>query len=253
MAVVALLVACQPDVIGGVIGASDDFSGWMEGYKSRARLNHEISGTYQPLARQFMPCTLPCGARLRFDGNVAISVRGPIKRDLDFDLPVDSMGRSYTISFGPALFKLDLPFLSFDDATATYSFKESWQSDSLSDAVFGEGEIRLTDIDAWAGYIASEHRNVYDVEGHRLDGAWAAMSGTDAHLMFSPISIGNEGSLVNPDDRVSAFGGMSLPEQEGELSSEAGLVGIVAMVALAGVALFITLEITRDKFDRPGR
>ena len=49
---------------------------------------------------------------------------------------------------------------------------------------------------------------------------------------------------------TATFGSISAVEVNAQTGShEMGVVGVLAMLALGGAALFITLEINRDKFD----
>jgi hypothetical protein len=243
----ASMALCMANVQGGVLGSSDDFSSWLV-LPSDAQTLRDFADGGQPTARQFTPTRLPGGARLRFDGKLTNSIRGPVRRDLDFDLPGAS-GSSSTVSFGSALFQLDLPFLRFDEATATYAFKETWKAQSLGDALFGENEISLSDIDSWEDFVGTQ-RIIYDMEGRRIDGSWSNAIRGESPLISSAIFIERDDEYSGNGGLVSAFGGMTLTEEEGLLSSEIGIPGVLAMLGLAALALFITLEITRDKLDR---
>ncbi|MGK0188198.1 MAG: hypothetical protein ACI9R3_003990 [Verrucomicrobiales bacterium] len=253
---------CVPvPVSGATLMGNHGFQGWGIGYKDIPQINSEISASLQPKTHDFCATRLSWGLELRYDGRIG-GLSQPYSTDLEFDLPVDAFDRSTTITFGAALFQMDLPFLSFNKAAATYSFRDSWETRTGTSLV-ESSPIRLTSIDG-EGTLAEIpfdpasliRENSYDLDWAKLPvDDWNAHS---APQMLSAVVMGydlNEVPNLEQPSNISAVLGTLSPLElesatEGEGSGKVGIAGLVAMLALGGAALFITLEINRDKFDK---
>ena len=250
------LVACGAlPVFGGTFANCKKFSAWNVGYDDLVRIEAEVTPELQPCIDHFFACERQTNVELRYDGK-SFGLAQPYVPNLDFDLPVDSFGRSTTITFGPALFKMDLPFLQFDEAAATYSFRDRWNFGPGS-GLASEEQIRLTDVHSGLTPEPFDpesliRKNLYDIEGARVSESSWADGRKDVSQMLSAVVMGYDLEDLPEERRMAAtFGAISSIELDGDSNSQdVGIVGILAMLALGGAALFITLEINRDKFDK---
>jgi hypothetical protein len=239
----------------GTFLGNHGFDAWGIGYDDLIRIDEEVSPTLQPTVTDFCSGSSPVGLELNYDGKTS-GLSQPYTPDLDFDLPVDVFERSTTITFGPALFNMALPFLSFNEATTTYTFHDSWGIASGT-ALLSDADIDLTDDDRMLQGSPFDPASLVPESLYDLDGApvnvnkWGAPS---VSQMLSAVVMGydlGEVEDVGHAGMTAAFGSVSALDFEKESGDrEVGVAGIVAMLALAGAALFITLEINRDKFDK---
>lgn len=257
LAVVSLVFALSTQVSSaGTFVVNHHFEGWKIGYKDPMRIESEVSRSFLPLNRMMFATCSSLGLALQYDGKMG-GLNYPVVSDLEFDLPVGAFDRSTTITFGSALFQMDLPFLSFDKASATYSFKSAWKAPS-SPSLSDDSVIQITS----EGYDVSDgqpfdpssliRENHYNLDGSKLTlDRWGAST---APQMLSAVVMGYDLDEIeeSDDESITAMLGAvspaSLDASDG--NRELGFVGILATLALAGAALFITMEINRDKFDK---
>lgn len=255
IAAAALAVNGVPiPVAAGTFLGNHGFDAWGIGYGDLLRIDEEVTPNLQPKVSDFCSGSAPVGLEFNYEGKT-FGLSQPYSPALEFDLPVDVFERSTTITFGPALFNMALPFLSFNEANATYTFHDSWGIASGT-ALLSDSDIDLTDDDRMLQGAPFDPaslipESLYDLDGAPVNGhKWGAPS---VSQMLSAVVMGydlGEMEDVNQPGMTAAFGSVSAVDFEKESGDrEVGLAGIVAMLALAGAALFITLEINRDKFD----
>ncbi|MCB1094273.1 MAG: hypothetical protein KDN22_01720 [Verrucomicrobiae bacterium] len=252
----ALLIGMFPMPVGaGTFLGNHGFLEWGIGYDDSLRIGAEIAPGLQPSVHDFCPIGAPAGLEFNYEGKT-FGVAQRFSPDLDFDLPVDAFDRSITVRFGPALFNMALPFLSFNEAAATYSFQDTW-APAPGAALLSDKEILLTEDDPALTGVPFDPaslipESLYDLDGAPVNGnQWGTQS---VSQMLSAVVMGydlGEVEDVRRSGMTAALGSISSVDFQKESGDgDLGLVGIVAMLALGGAALFITLEINRDKFDK---
>jgi len=150
----------------------------------------------------------------------------------DFDLRADSHQVPATISFGAAVFNLDLPFLAFDEGTGTFTSSADYSLDERIPTLEEENATMDT---------------VYDMSGRPLDEFGVVESNLFAPQMLTSVILGYEWDLAAPGPEM-AHGG--IPPIDSLPDTELDLIGVLCMFALTAAALFITFEISRDPFDK---
>jgi hypothetical protein len=175
----------------GTFLGNHGFDAWGIGYDDLIRIDEEVSPTLQPTVTDFCSGSSPVGLELNYDGKTS-GLSQPYTPDLDFDLPVDVFERSTTITFGPALFNMALPFLSFNEATTTYTFHDSWGIASGT-ALLSDADIDLTDDDRMLQGSPFDPASLVPESLYDLDGApvnvnkWGAPS---VSQMLSAVVMG---------------------------------------------------------------